>query len=110
MRFLLLDYGEAFFGGAAGGGKSDALLAGAAFGPFLSILGVKPVHSPTVICVNETKKRDLEIQFGYMELGQKNIRTIWFTNFLTGQPLAATNDGLFVAGKKVRASNWDSNE
>ena len=30
MRFLLLDCEEAFFGGAAGGGKSDALLAGAA--------------------------------------------------------------------------------
>jgi len=59
MRFLLLDYGEAFFGGAAGGGKSDALLAGAAFGPFLSILGVKPVHSPTVICVNEQRREIL---------------------------------------------------
>lgn len=30
MRFLLLNCREAFFGGAAGGGKSDALLAGAA--------------------------------------------------------------------------------
>ncbi len=30
LRFLLLDCREAFFGGAAGGGKSDALLAGAA--------------------------------------------------------------------------------
>jgi len=30
MYFLLLDCEEAFFGGAAGGGKSDALLAGAA--------------------------------------------------------------------------------
>ncbi len=29
MYFLLLDCREAFFGGAAGGGKSDALLAGA---------------------------------------------------------------------------------
>jgi len=76
---------------------------GAAFRPFLALLGVKPIHSPTVICVNEKKKRDLEIQYGYMELGQKNIWTVWLTNFLTGQSLAATNDGLFQAGKSVKS-------
>lgn len=77
---------------------------GAIFEELLTLFGVTESTKPFGFEVNEKYGRKLIAYSGTISVDGLKIKTIRFKNFLTGQALAATNEGLFQAGRSM--SKW----
>jgi len=73
---------------------------GAVFKDLLPSLGVV-IDRYESLTVNKKQGRKLKVGLGHMHAGNNSIPAVWITNFLTGRTLAATNEGLFWAGKEI---------